>query len=335
MPLETATYIADLVETNPPSNDLKAQGDDHIRLIKAVLKNTFPGANAAFNLAGVFAAKNADFTILKADQNTTYLVSTNVGAVVATLPTLLVGDAGWEVRFVKVTFADVNPLFIVPAAGTVISGEIAAVTKARRCIPGFPVRAIWTGSSWIITRIPSVPVGTVLDFHGAALPKGYEWPNGQTLVNAVTDYQEFYGVNGNSGVTLDARGRVVAGKDDMGGVSANRLTNQTGGLDGDVLGATGGAETHVLLTAQMPSHNHNATSVVTDPGHIHTYNEPTSPQQKPASAGTSPFTGTQVSNTSNTVTGITVATTNTPAGGDAAHNNVQPTIVLNKIICVE
>ena len=44
----------------------------------------------------------------------------------------------------------------------------------------------------------------------------------------------------------DLRGRVIAGKDDMGTTSADRLTNDRG-LDGDTPGATGGAETHTLL----------------------------------------------------------------------------------------
>lgn len=42
MPLETGDHISDLVETNPPGTDNVSQGDDHIRLIKHVLKTTFP-----------------------------------------------------------------------------------------------------------------------------------------------------------------------------------------------------------------------------------------------------------------------------------------------------
>lgn len=41
MALETGTYIDDLVEANPTSTDPVKQGDDHLRLIKKVLKNTF------------------------------------------------------------------------------------------------------------------------------------------------------------------------------------------------------------------------------------------------------------------------------------------------------
>jgi hypothetical protein len=46
--LESATYIDDLVSTNPDGSlDKVSQGDDHIRLIKAVLKAQFPNLGAA------------------------------------------------------------------------------------------------------------------------------------------------------------------------------------------------------------------------------------------------------------------------------------------------
>lgn len=47
MGLETTTYIDGLVPTNPLGNDPKSQGDDHIRLIKSALKNTFPNITGA------------------------------------------------------------------------------------------------------------------------------------------------------------------------------------------------------------------------------------------------------------------------------------------------
>jgi hypothetical protein len=50
MALETAAYIDGLVASNPPAADPVTQADDHLRLIKAVLKNTFP------NLSGPVTA---------------------------------------------------------------------------------------------------------------------------------------------------------------------------------------------------------------------------------------------------------------------------------------
>jgi len=47
MALETATYISQLVNTNPTASDPVSQGDDHLRLIKAVLQTQFTTLGAA------------------------------------------------------------------------------------------------------------------------------------------------------------------------------------------------------------------------------------------------------------------------------------------------
>lgn len=46
MPLETAQYVSDLQPNNPATTDAASQGDDHIRLIKSALKNSFPNIDA-------------------------------------------------------------------------------------------------------------------------------------------------------------------------------------------------------------------------------------------------------------------------------------------------
>ena len=47
MALESATYISQLVDTNPAGSDSISQGDDHLRLIKDVLQNSLPDVNQA------------------------------------------------------------------------------------------------------------------------------------------------------------------------------------------------------------------------------------------------------------------------------------------------
>ena len=46
MTVEAATYITDLNITLPTGNDFVSEGDDHFRMLKAVLKNSFPNINA-------------------------------------------------------------------------------------------------------------------------------------------------------------------------------------------------------------------------------------------------------------------------------------------------
>jgi hypothetical protein len=45
--IETASYLSDLNISNPPGSDPVGQADDHIRLLKSVLKSTFPNLTGA------------------------------------------------------------------------------------------------------------------------------------------------------------------------------------------------------------------------------------------------------------------------------------------------
>lgn len=65
MPLETGTYVANLVATNPASTDPKSQGDDHLRLIKSVLLNTFAGFPGMVVVTGTEAQGTtaSDYTV--------------------------------------------------------------------------------------------------------------------------------------------------------------------------------------------------------------------------------------------------------------------------------
>ena len=49
MPLETGTFINSLVATNPAATDALSVADDHLRLIKSTILNTFPGITGAIN----------------------------------------------------------------------------------------------------------------------------------------------------------------------------------------------------------------------------------------------------------------------------------------------
>ena len=58
MALETGTYVNALVTSNPASTDGLAQADDHIRLIKTTLKNTFA------NTTGAITASHSELNLL-------------------------------------------------------------------------------------------------------------------------------------------------------------------------------------------------------------------------------------------------------------------------------
>ena len=72
MALESATYISELVDTNPVISDPVGQGDDHLRMLKTVLKTQFSG------LAGTTAitADESEMNLLDGGYEGTAVVST-------------------------------------------------------------------------------------------------------------------------------------------------------------------------------------------------------------------------------------------------------------------
>lgn len=164
----------------------------------------------------------------------------------------------------------------------------------------------------------AVPVGSVTAFAGSSAPAGWLVCGGQAVSRS--DYSGLFSVigttygTGDGSTTFnlpDLRGRVVAGEDDMGGTAANRLTSGGSGITGATLGATGGAQTHTLSTTEIPAHAHQI--------------------QRSNSAATSVAADATAHYRIQANTGAAITDTQ-QTGGGGAHNNVQPTIILNYII---
>lgn len=178
------------------------------------------------------------------------------------------------------------------------------------------------------------PVGCVMPFLGIIEPEGWALAYGQAVPRTGT-YANLFAIIGTTygagdGSTTfnlpDLRGRVIAGRDNMGGTAANRLTTGGSGVNGAALGGNGGAETHTLSTAQMPVHSHGTN----DPGHTHAFNNGYAAytNQTTQTWGGGSAGGITASGLAPNVTGITIQN----AGSGQAHNNTQPTYVLNFII---
>jgi hypothetical protein len=60
--LETATYIASLVTSNPDGSDQRSTADDHLRLIKACLKRSFPLLDGAVSASAQAVTYTNDLT---------------------------------------------------------------------------------------------------------------------------------------------------------------------------------------------------------------------------------------------------------------------------------
>ena len=160
-----------------------------------------------------------------------------------------------------------------------------------------------TLSSALTSVASSVPTGSMLEFGGTVAPSGYLLCDGSQVSRST--YSALYTAigtrfgPGDGAATFhvpDFRRRVAVGS---GGSATSTL--------GAVVGNAGGAETHTLTTAEMPSHSH------TLPAHLN--------REENAASGSGPGAWTAG----------TASRTNA-AGGGGAHNNMQPSLIVTKII---
>lgn len=185
-----------------------------------------------------------------------------------------------------------------------------------------------------------IPVGTVIDYAGSTAPDGWIICDGRAVSR--TDFAALFAVvgttfgNGDGSTTFnvpDLRGRVVAGLDNMGGAAASRLGSSGLGTSATSVGASGGTQTHTLTTAQMPSHSHSA-STSSSGAHTHTVSNVwiTGSGDVILDVSDNFPVNRSGSRTTSSSGAHTHTVTVQNAGGGDPHPNVQPTMVMLKII---
>ena len=116
-----------------------------------------------------------------------------------------------------------------------------------------------------LKTIPLVPAGAMMPFGGEEAPTGWLLCDGQEINKS--DYNALWlaishnfkdaslvSDNGVAKFTLpDFRGRFALGLDNMGGPSANRVTD----LAADAIGGNAGTETKSITTSNLPEHEHD------------------------------------------------------------------------------
>lgn len=231
-----------------------------------------------------------------------------------------------------------------------------------------------TASLSATSGVVGLPPGLIFPFGGATAPDGYLLCAGQSL--STTTYASLFAAiaytHGGSGASFslpDLRGRTIAGKDDMGGTAASRITVGVSGITGTTLGNAGGGQNVHLHNHTQDSHNHTQNSHNhTQDSHNHTQNQhqhtgsvsasvpyaytngsastvtttgsatrvnSVSYSTPTGSFTTANVTATNVANTATnqaqTATNIATTATN-QSFGTGTSQNVQPTIILNYII---
>lgn len=320
MALETGTFIDSLNANNPAITDQIDQGDDHIRLIKSTIKSTFPSVTGAVTLT--HTQINAHETRLTTAE--TNITSLNAG-IVSNDADLVTLDAG-KANIAGDTFTGDVTIQGATTLATATATTLADLTDSSTNV------ATTSFVQQNIAALDPLPAGMIVPFAGTSTPTGWLICDG-SAVNRIT-YAALYAAlsttygpgDGSATFNLpDLRGRVPAGKDNMGtNGDADNMTTAGAGIDGNSLGATGGAQTVTLTHQQsgLPAHGHSDTFGVRRVTGTDDNNQP--------HAGYIKGTGTSISTDTGGIGGS--VTDASAADASQAHNNVQPTIILNYIV---
>ena len=145
MAKETASYISQLVATNPVASDSVSVGDDHLRMLKTVLKTQFSGLSGTTAVTATEAEMNyLDIATLGTSADSKVLTqASGVVTIVAdvkitgTTPLLTIGDAGAEdtaivfdgnAKDFHIALDDSADKLIIGEGSTVGTNEILSIT---------------------------------------------------------------------------------------------------------------------------------------------------------------------------------------------------------------
>lgn len=186
----------------------------------------------------------------------------------------------------------------------------------------------------------NVPLGGGMDYWGAAPPNSaFAFPYGQAISRTTystlfTLFSTTYG-SGDGSTTFnlpDKAGRVSVAQDGLSGSSVGRVTSSTMTPNGVTLGAVGGEQTHVLLLAELATHNHGGATGGQSVDHTHTVTAAkNSSGFTAAPSGGAVVDARDETRTTNGTSNDHTHTINN-AGSSTAHNNMQPAIICNYIV---
>lgn len=163
-----------------------------------------------------------------------------------------------------------------------INSKAPSASPTFTGVPAAPTASAGTNTTQLATTefvgaavSVGMPTGAIIPFAGSTAPTGWLLCDGGSTGVFRTTYAALFAVigttygSGDGSTTFnvpDLRGRVVAGKDNMGGVAANRLSASVSGVTGTTLGASGGSQSLTSHNHTQNSHNHTQDS------HNHTQN---------------------------------------------------------------
>lgn len=269
MAIEVGTYLSSLVSANPLSSDAVSQGDNHIRLIKECLANTFPNASRGFRFPSVNAVITGSIFLDETYDNRVIRADPSAGTLTITLPSVASIYEGWSVRVIKVT----SNAFAVKVSG---SGGSLIRGYSDFFLFDHYEGAVFTylgSSGWVVSLDIADPLGKIEWWPLPTLPGKYIKANGAALsrttyveLNALYSSQNYPYGDGDGTITFnvpDWRGRFIRVVDDGSGIDPDAASRTTRGDDavttGDAVGTKQDHEIDAHTHTQQGTFNTNGS----------------------------------------------------------------------------
>lgn len=200
MTVESASYLENLNASYPASGDQQAEGDDHLRLLKAVLKATFPGRAGADSRVSV---KSAGYT---PNVNEVSVIYQHSAALTVTLPAV----AGLGAGAYYIMWAQSGQTTLTPNGAETINGAVSASLIQGEAGIIFPVSGGWGLLRW---SGANTTLGNLTDAAAARANLGVENAEIDVASAATTDIGAVAGQNIRitGTTTITALGTAAAG----------------------------------------------------------------------------------------------------------------------------
>ena len=239
MALETGNYINNLVPANPPAGDPVSQGDDHLRLIKKVVQQSFPSVDQVVNAVHTKATAPATglteglIWIDTSGGAGNHIIKVYDGATFLTLPFSVEAAKTVDVDGGAIDGTPIGGTTPAALTGTTIKADTSLELATGATVTGVDNGALGSSATLLATQ---GAIKTYVDAQVSAHDLDYTDASDTGGLSVDLDTQTFK-ITGNTGITTAGAGQILT----VSGVAATTSDKGVASFDTNHFDVTAGA----------------------------------------------------------------------------------------------
>ena len=240
MALETGNYINNLVPANPPAGDPVSEGDNHLRLIKKVVQQSFPSVDQVVNAVHTKATAPATGLtegLIWIDTSAgagNHLIKVYDGATFLTLPFSVEAAKTVDVDGGAIDGTTIGVTTPAAVTGTTVKADTSLELATGATVTGVDNATLATGSATLLATQGAIK--TYVDAQVTAADLDYT-DNADTGGLTVDLDTQTFKIAGNTGITTAGVGQILT----VSGVAATTSAQGVASFDSDHFDVTAGA----------------------------------------------------------------------------------------------